>query len=53
MVGDTTVDIRAARRAGAWAIGVLCGFGEAKELKRAGAHLLLDSPADLLPLLDG
>ena len=28
MVGDTTVDIRAARRAGAWAVGVLCGFGE-------------------------
>ena len=28
MVGDTAVDMRAARAAGAWALGVLCGFGE-------------------------
>ncbi len=47
MVGDTTVDIRAARRAGAWAVAVLCGFGERPELERAGAHLVLPSPADL------
>jgi len=48
MVGDTPVDIRAARRAGAWAIGVLCGFGEPRELRRAGAHLILPSTGDLL-----
>jgi len=47
MVGDTTVDVRAARRAGAWAVAVLCGFGEREELQRAGAHLVLPSPADL------
>ena len=52
MVGDTPVDVRAARRAGVWAIGVLCGFGEARELHRAGAHLVLPSTADLLPMLD-
>jgi phosphoglycolate phosphatase-like HAD superfamily hydrolase len=51
MVGDTTVDILAARRAGAWAVGVLCGFGEARELHRAGAHVVLNTTADLLPLL--
>ncbi len=51
MVGDTPPDIRAARRAGAWAVGVLCGFGEERELRRAGAHLILSSTADLLPLL--
>ncbi|MCD6345542.1 MAG: HAD family hydrolase [Anaerolineae bacterium] len=51
MVGDTPPDIRAARRAGAWAVGVLCGFGEERELRRAGAHLILPSTADLLPLL--
>jgi N-acetyl-D-muramate 6-phosphate phosphatase len=51
MVGDTPVDILSARRAGAWAIGVLCGFGEERELWRAGAHLILPSTADLLPLL--
>jgi len=47
MVGDTTVDVRSARRAGAIAIGVLCGFGEREELERAGAHLIISSPADL------
>jgi len=52
MVGDTTVDVRSARRAGAWAVAVLCGFGESPELHRAGAHLVLPSTADLLGLLD-
>jgi HAD superfamily hydrolase (TIGR01509 family) len=47
MVGDTTVDVISARRAGAQAVGVLCGLGEAGELKRAGAALLLDSTSDL------
>jgi phosphoglycolate phosphatase len=47
MVGDTTVDVRAARRAGAWSAAVLSGFGERAELERAGAHLILDSVADL------
>ena len=51
MVGDTTVDVRAARRAGAWSAAVLCGFGERQELERAGAHVVLDSTADLHPLL--
>ena len=48
MVGDTAVDVKSARRAGAWSIGVLCGFGEREEMARAGAHLILDSTADLL-----
>jgi HAD superfamily hydrolase (TIGR01509 family) len=47
MVGDTTVDVRSARRAGTWAVGVLCGFGERAELYRAGAHLVLNSTPDL------
>ncbi len=51
MVGDTTVDILAARAAGAQAVGVLCGFGTARELRRAGAHALLPSTADLMALL--
>ncbi len=52
MVGDTTMDILSGRRAGAWAIGVLCGFGEEAELWRAGAHLVLPSTADLLGLVE-
>lgn len=42
MIGDTTVDIRAGKSAGAQTIGVLCGFGRRKELERAGADLILD-----------
>ncbi|MBX3004159.1 MAG: HAD family hydrolase [Anaerolineales bacterium] len=47
MVGDTTVDILAAKRAGAQAIGVLSGFGEEAELRAAGADLILPSVAQL------
>jgi phosphoglycolate phosphatase-like HAD superfamily hydrolase len=51
MVGDTTVDVKSARRAGAWAVAVLCGFGERRELKRAGAHVILEHTAHLSSLL--
>lgn len=51
MVGDTTMDIRSARRAGAYAVGVLSGFGERDELERAGAHLILDRAEALLEYL--
>jgi phosphoglycolate phosphatase-like HAD superfamily hydrolase len=47
MVGDTTVDIRAGVAAGAPTVGVLCGFGEEEELRRAGADLILPSTAAL------
>ena len=54
MIGDTTVDIRAAKAAGAQAVGVLCGFGELDELLRTGADLILNSTAELVEvLLDG
>lgn len=48
MVGDTTVDMRAANLAGMQALGVLCGFGREGELRRAGAHLILPTVTDLL-----
>jgi phosphoglycolate phosphatase-like HAD superfamily hydrolase len=51
MVGDTTVDILSGRQAGAQTAGVLCGFGEGYELRRAGADLILESTADLLQTL--
>jgi len=47
MIGDTKVDIRSGRAAGAQTAGVLCGFGTEDELVKAGAHLLLKSTADL------
>jgi HAD superfamily hydrolase (TIGR01549 family) len=47
MIGDTTVDMRAGKAAGAQTIGVLCGFGEEDELKQLGADLILRSTSDL------
>jgi phosphoglycolate phosphatase-like HAD superfamily hydrolase len=51
VIGDTTVDIRSGRAAGAQTVGVLCGFGEADELWAAGADCLIESTADLGDLL--
>ncbi|HSB00423.1 MAG TPA: HAD family hydrolase [Anaerolineae bacterium] len=53
MIGDTTVDIRAGKAAGAQALGVLCGFGEEPELKQLGADLILKSTSDLTEVFDG
>lgn len=51
MVGDTTVDIRAGKAAGAQTVGVLCGFGTEKELRRAGADLILNTTHELMDYL--
>jgi HAD superfamily hydrolase (TIGR01509 family) len=51
MIGDTTVDIRAGKSAGAQAVGVLCGFGEESELKKMGADLILQDTTKLLDVL--
>jgi HAD superfamily hydrolase (TIGR01549 family) len=45
MVGDTGLDVRAAKTAGAYAVGVLCGFGERGDL--TGADLILENTAEL------
>ena len=45
MVGDTDVDTRSAKAAGALTVGVLCGFGEASDFGEA--DLVVDSPARL------
>jgi len=47
MIGDTTVDIRAGRSAGAQTVGVLCGFGDEDELRRMGADEILMSTVEL------
>jgi predicted PurR-regulated permease PerM/phosphoglycolate phosphatase-like HAD superfamily hydrolase len=51
LVGDSTVDIEAARAAGARSVGVLCGFGSKDELERAGADLILERTSDLMDWL--
>lgn len=54
MIGDTTVDIRAGKSAGAQTVGVLCGFGEEPELRQLGADLILeDTPRVADVLLNG
>ncbi len=45
MVGDTEVDVRSAKAAGALSIGVLCGFGELNDL--GDADLVIGSTAQL------
>lgn len=52
MVGDTTVDMRAGKSAGAQTVGVLCGFGEEQELRRLGADLILHTTSDLTNVLN-
>jgi len=47
MVGDMDSDIRAAKRAGAQAVGVLSGFGDEAELHRAGADLIVENVSRL------
>jgi phosphoglycolate phosphatase-like HAD superfamily hydrolase len=51
MIGDTTVDILAGKAAGAQTAGVLCGFGEHRELQAAGANTILSTTADVTKLL--
>ncbi len=51
MIGDTTVDIRAGKAAGAQTVGVLCGFGERAELERRGADLILKNTSELADVL--
>jgi len=43
MIGDTIVDIKSGKSAGAQTVAVLCGFGTQKELKRVGADLILST----------
>ena len=51
MIGDTTVDIRAGKSAGAQTLGVLCGFGEETELKKIGADEIVEDTTKLLEIL--
>jgi HAD superfamily hydrolase (TIGR01509 family) len=45
MVGDSNIDIRAAKAAGALSVGVLTGFGQEKDLR--AADLVISSVAEL------
>jgi phosphoglycolate phosphatase len=49
LIGDTTFDMNMARNAGTSAIGVTWGYHGVDALRRAGAHALAESAADLPP----
>ncbi len=51
MVGDTVVDVRAGKAAGAQTVAVLCGFGEEKELRDEGADQVIQSTPQLVDVL--
>ena len=46
-VGDTSADVQSALRAGVTSVGVLTGHLTRKDFEAEGAHLVLDSVADL------
>lgn len=51
MVGDTIVDIKSGKSAGAQTIGVLCGFGTEKELKRVEPDMILSTTKQVSEIL--
>jgi len=51
-LGDTPIDMQTARDAGMKPIGVLWGFSDREELIGAGAEAVIESPGELLLLLD-
>lgn len=53
MVGDHKMDMILAKEVGALAIGVLTGYNDAEELKKAGADLVFPRAADLSAALSG
>jgi phosphoglycolate phosphatase len=54
VVGDTASDIESGMRAGAGVVaGVLTGAGSRVDLEEAGARIILDTIADLLPYVVG
>lgn len=52
MVGDTVYDIAMARAAGVTAIGVAWGYHSHAALEEAGASLVIDDFAALVPALN-
>lgn len=50
-VGDTPIDVATALAARMTSVGVSWGFRSADQLRRAGAHHLIEQPARLLDLL--
>ncbi|WP_188821792.1 HAD-IA family hydrolase [Brucella endophytica] len=52
VVGDAIYDMQMARAAGALAVGVSWGYHTPEALRASGAHQILETPSDLLPILE-
>lgn len=52
MIGDSTIDMRTARAAGARGIGVAWGYHEREALAAEGPAAIIEKPSELAPLLD-
>jgi phosphoglycolate phosphatase len=50
-VGDTSVDMQTANRAGMFAIGVTWGFRDREELESYGSDIVIDQPSELLTII--
>ncbi len=50
-VGDTYVDIRTGKSAGAHTIGVLWGFRDREELEREGAEYIVSKPSEIAEIV--
>ena len=47
-LGDTSIDMNTANRAGMFAVGVTWGFRTPEELRESGAKVLIDHPMEIL-----
>ena len=53
MVGDSALDVRTGRAAGARTIGCAWGLSDVRELREAGADFVLDHPRQIAPAILG
>lgn len=53
MVGDSAIDVETGRTAGARTVGCAWGLRGRDELRRAGTDFLIESPAEIPPLILG
>ena len=51
-IGDSEVDIRTAQNAGMMSVGCAWGYRGAEALAEAGAHIVIDSPPQLLTIFN-
>lgn len=51
-IGDSDVDIQTARNASLTSVGVTWGFRDRELLERKGAHYIIDTPAQLLEIIE-